>query len=144
MAYTNDVIPKQVRVFAFLLTLIGIGAGIAGYLKPELVVPGFISSTAAHQTMAMMFAGRNLAMGIMMLFVGIAGIPETFLLIFMIRFLTELQDIIAMITNAATLSAVLPVVIFIAIIMVLEVWVVIAMFGIIRKRNGMPMSRQNP
>ena len=136
MAYANDVIPRMVRVFAFLLTIIGIGAGIAGYVKPELVVPGFMSATAAHETMAMMFAGRNLAMGIMMLFVGSAGVPETFALIFAIRFLIEVQDFIAIVTNAATLSAALPLAIFIAVIMVFEVWVVIAMFGIIRKRSG--------
>ncbi len=138
MAYGNNLIPKPVRVFAFLLTIISIGAGLAGYLKPELVVPGFMSSTAAHQTMAMMFAGRNLAMGIVMLFVGIAGIPETFLLIFMIRFFIELQDFIATVANAATLSAVLPMAIFIAVVTILDLWVVVAMFGIIRKRSGMP------
>ena len=130
-------IPKKVRVFAFLLTIIGIGAGIAGYIKPELVVPGFVSSTAAHQTMAMMFAGRNLIMGVAMFFVGIAGVPETFALIFAIRFFIELQDVVAMITYAPTLSAVLPMVVFIGIIMIFEAWVVIAMRGIIRKRSSM-------
>ena len=138
MAYIKDVIPNKVRMLAFLLALIGIGAGIAGYIKPDLIVSGFMANTAAHQTMAMMFAGRNLAMGIAILFVGIAGVAETFALIFMIRFLMELQDVVAMVANAATLSAVLPMVIFIVIIMVLEVWVMIAMSGIIRKkREGM-------
>ena len=130
-------ISKKVRAFAFLMTVIGIGAGIAGYIKPEIIVPGFASSTAAHQTMAMMFAGRNLTMGVAMFFVGIAGVPETFTLIFAIRFFTELQDIIAIITTTATLSAVLPTVIGFGIIAIFEAWVVIAMLGIIRKRSSM-------
>ena len=129
-------ISKKVRVFAFLMTVIGIGAGIAGYVKPELVVPGFMTSTAAHQAMAMMFAGRNLTMGVAMFFVGIAGMPETFALIFAIRFFIELQDVIAMVATATVLSAVLPMVIGIGIIMIFEAWVVIAMMGMIRKRSA--------
>ena len=129
-------IPKKVRAFAFLLTVIGIGAGVAGYIKPELIVPGFMSNSAAHQTMAMMFAGRNLTMGVAMLFVAIAGVPETFALIFGIRFFIELQDITAQIATAP-LSAVLPMVVGIGIIMIFEAWVVFAMLGMIRKRSSM-------
>lgn len=135
MPNAQNVVPKKIRAFAFILVLIGISVGVGGYFKPDIVVPNFMANTVANHTIAMMFAGRNLAMGIAMLLVLLWGVPEKFVLIFGIRFMIELADLTATLANAASMSAVLGLVIFLCVFLVLEAWVVITMLNVIRKRS---------
>ena len=135
MYNAQNLIPKKIRAFALVLVLIGVGAGISGYFKPDMVVPGFTADTAAHNTIAMMFAGRNLAMGIAMLLVLLWGAPEHFALIFGIRFMMESADVTATLANAAQISTVLPLVVFLCVFLALEAYVVVTMMKIIQKRD---------
>ncbi len=135
MPNTPGVVPKKIRALALFLVLIGIGVGLAGYVKPDVLIPNFMADTVANQTISMMFTGRNLAMGIGMLIVVLWGVPEGFLLIFILRFLTEMADLIANIASASTIGSVLPLIIFICIMMALEAAAIMALWKIVQRKG---------
>jgi hypothetical protein len=135
MNWSNQAIPRWIRVVAVLLGLFGVGIGLAGYFTADAVVAGFVADSPANNTMAMMFSGRNLAVGIALLLVALRGSPAEFALIFMIRLLTELQDGLAKLANLSDPAATLPEIGFIAVLIVVEIYIIRRMLSL---QNAQP------
>jgi len=125
-------IPQWMRFLAGFLGLFALGIGIGGYFKPDMVVSGFAFDSVANQTMGMMFTGRNMAIGIALLLVAIGGVPESFAVIFIIRFLIELQDLITKFVVGGALGEE----IFIGILLIIEGYVITRLFKIIGEKHA--------
>lgn len=138
MQNTQNLVPKKIRALAWLLVVMGIGIGLAGYLKPDVLIPGFMANSVANNTISMMFTGRNLAMGLGMLLVLLWGMPVGFLLIFALRFMIELADLTATLANATSLSAALPMIIFIGVFLVLEAYAIMTIWKIVQNKPQKP------
>ena len=131
MSNSAKLIPQWIRFLAGFLGLFALGVGIGGYFKPDMIVNGFTFDSVANQTMGMMFTGRNAALGIALILVAIGGVPESFALIFIIRFLIELQDLI---TNFVT-GGLLTEKIFVMVILIVEGYIITRLFKIINEKH---------
>ena len=132
MSNSAKLIPQWIRILAGVLGLFALSIGIAGYFKPDMVVHGFAFDSVANQTMGMMFTGRNVALGVALILVAIGGVPESFAVTFIIRFLIELQDLI---TNFVT-GGLLNEKIFVAVLLMIEGYVISRLFKIIGEKHA--------
>lgn len=86
------IIPRWITIFGGFLAIFGLGLGIMGYLKPELVIPGFTGDTNAHKMAIWMTSARNIAMGIVMIYALFSKNPALIGLAFLMRLVTEFAD----------------------------------------------------
>jgi len=61
-------IPLWITLFGGFLAVFGLALGVMGYLKPEMVIPGFTGDTNAHNMAIWMTSARNIAMGVVMIY----------------------------------------------------------------------------
>ena len=85
-------IPRWIILFGAFLALFGLALGVMGYLKPEMVIPGFTGDTNAHNMAIWMTSARNLAMGVVMIYALYSKKPALIGLAFLMRFVTESFD----------------------------------------------------
>ena len=108
-------IPRWILSISWVFAIMGMLNGITAYFKPEILVMGFTSTSTATTAMAMMFAARNLAMAVGMLFALLSGTLEGLAAIYIIRVMVELQDMLV-----ALKIGVIPMAIVAGIILVIE------------------------
>lgn len=85
-------IPKWIYIFGGILAVFGLGMGVMGYLKPDVVISGFTGDTDAHRMAMWMTSGRNIAMAVVMAYALFSKKPELIGLAFLMRLVTELTD----------------------------------------------------
>jgi len=131
MSVSAKLVPKTARIVAAIIGLIAIAYGVTGYLDPNAMVKGLDPNIASNSLISMMFGCRNVAIGIALLLVAKGGVPESFALIFIIRFLIEFQDAIINIANGLGFASIIPNIVLI----VIEITVIVTMIKIIAKRD---------
>lgn len=131
MSASSQLVPTAARIVAAILGVLALAYGIMGYVSPTAMVKGIDASIAANQTLSMMFGCRNAAIGIALLLVAKGGVPESFALIFIIRFLVELQDAVISLVTGAGVASIIPNLVLLPI----EGFVVLTMIKIIAKRD---------
>ena len=78
-------IPTWITFFGGFLAAFGLLLGVMGYLKPDLVIPGFTGDTDAHSMAIWMTSARNIAMGVVMIYALLSKNPTLIALAFMMR-----------------------------------------------------------
>jgi hypothetical protein len=85
-------IPTWITFFGGFLAAFGLLLGVMGYLKPDLVIPGFTGDTYAHSMAIWMTSARNIAMGVVMIYALLSKNPTLIALAFIMRLVTEFFD----------------------------------------------------
>ncbi len=85
-------IPTWITFFGGFLAAFGLMLGVMGYLKPDLVIPGFTGDTDAHSMAIWMTSARNIAMGVVMIYALVSKSPALIGLAFIMRLVTEFFD----------------------------------------------------
>jgi len=85
-------IPFWITAFGGFLAAFGLILGIMGYLKPEMVIPGFTGDTNAHNMAIWMTSARNIAMAVTMAYALLSKNPLLIGLAFLMRLVTEFFD----------------------------------------------------
>lgn len=85
-------IPLWITLFGGFLAVFGLALGVMGYLKPEMVIPGFTGDTNAHSMAIWMTSARNIAMGVVMIYALFSKQPALIGLAFLMRLVTEFFD----------------------------------------------------
>lgn len=134
MTSETTIIPKWITLFGGLLAVFGLALGVMGYLKPELVIPGFTGDTSAHQMAIWMTSARNIAMGVVMLYALFSKSPALIGLAFVMRLVTELGDMPA--TAVSGVMGISPAIIYVVYILLFITPEILA----IRKMNSLQNS----
>ena len=82
MSDTKNLVPVWTRVLTALLGLVNTAFGVMGYV------------TANGVDLAQQFSARNIAIGLAILLVSVAGVPESIAITMLIRLLIEGQDLV--------------------------------------------------
>lgn len=94
-------IPLWITIFGGFLVLIGLFAGISCYANIGSFIAGYTTDTIAHQYGAWEMGARNISMALVMVFALVSRHPHLIRLAFIMRLLTETQDmIVAAVTGA--------------------------------------------
>jgi hypothetical protein len=94
-------IPLWITLFGSFLVLIGLYAGVACYTNVGSFIAGYTTDTIPHKYGAWEMGARNLSMALVMLLALISRHPRLIGLAFIMRVLTETQDmVIGAITGA--------------------------------------------
>lgn len=99
--------PKWIEYYALFLAVIGIGAGLTSYFAPQLMFSNISVDFSEISTATGMFAGRNIAFGVIAFVAFFSKDPKYLLLLFIGRIVTEIQDLGVIIsTNAVPIPAI--------------------------------------
>lgn len=85
-------IPTWITVFGGVLAAFGLFLGVMGYIKPDMVILGFIEDTNAHSMAIWMTSARNIAMAAVMGYALFLKQPALIGLAFLMRLVTEFFD----------------------------------------------------
>ena len=89
-------IPRWITVYAGFLAVLGLIAGLLGFIAPQLFLPDVIIDPPQQQLLGL-YAGRSITMGLVMAFALYKRNPDYLFLAFLMRLLTELFDTIVMV-----------------------------------------------
>ena len=133
---SKNLVPNWVRITIGLLAVANIIFGISGYFNAQPLfqnsVAGIDLAGLGAKYAGFEFAARNLAIGLALMIVAIAGVPETIAIMTIVRALIELQSIIiGTATGNFGAGVIVAVVVFLV-----EVFVIKIMFAIVAKRDA--------
>jgi len=131
MSPAAKLVPLWARIVTGLVALLNLAYGLAGYFAPASILPGLHADTPATLNAAHVFSARNVAIGVALVIVSLAGVPETIAIVMIIRFLVEAQDLVLSILGGGTFPGLLMPIVF----MVIELAIIVTMFRIVGARD---------
>ncbi len=100
MENTNQ-IPKWINYYTMFFVVLGFSAAAIGYFMPGLMFMNVKVEFAEITTITGMFGARNLTFGAMALLALKLKDPKYYFMLFVARFVTELQDMVVLTTTNA-------------------------------------------
>lgn len=99
--------PNWINYYTLFLGFLGLGAGLTSYFAPQLMFSNISVDFSEIATATGMFAGRNIAFGLIAFVAFLSRDPKYLLLLFIGRIVTEIQDLGVIIsTNAVPVPAI--------------------------------------
>lgn len=115
-------------IVGVLLAAIGLGIGIYGYANPQEALKTINAGATANDVGIMVISARNIGMATIMILALLSKVPRLIGLVFIMRFVTEAQDLIATISGSTNgIGGVWQSVIFIGLILFAEALAIIKM-----------------
>jgi hypothetical protein len=91
-------IPAWILIYATLLALLGLFAGLAGFIAPEATFSSVVKADfGAIRLITGLYAGRSIAMGVVVGFAVLKKDANYLFFAFLMRLLTEIMDTIIMV-----------------------------------------------
>ncbi|MDX2189325.1 MAG: hypothetical protein SFY32_05645 [Bacteroidota bacterium] len=107
----SNQIPKWIKYYTIFFVVLGFNAAAIGYFMPGMMFMNVKVDFAEITTITGMFGARNLTFGVMAIMALYFKDPKYYFVLFVARFVTELQDMVVLTTtNAMPVPAILVVV----------------------------------
>lgn len=100
MENTNQ-ISKWIKYYTMFFVVLGFSAAAIGYFMPNMMFMNVKIDFAQITTITGMFGARNLTFGVMAIMALYLKDPKYYLMLYVARFVTELQDMLVLTTTSA-------------------------------------------